>query len=182
MGRDKALLPWNDTTLLEHSVSKLRSLVSDILIVADIPEKYNFQDCRVIADILPGIGPVGGILTGLTVLGEGSYIVIPCDMPFILPELLAYMLELASPEYDAVVPFPNGRAEPLCAVYNYSSLPLLLQFVDTGGRAAHKALKHLHVHRIESAELLRIDPSLKSFANLNTPQDLKADMYDEAQE
>ena len=74
----------------------------------------------------------------------------------------------------AVVPEIGGRLEPLCAVYRYTVVPRLLQFLQADGRAVHKALENLTIKRIGEGELRRIDPELKTFTNINTPEELAA--------
>lgn len=172
MGQDKALLPMNGMTLLEHVVASLLMVAADIVVVADVPEKYALPCGRVLADTFPGSGPVGGILTGLTALGEGRHIVVACDMPALNVNVLQLLLKAHTPEWDAVVPEINGQPEPLCAVYAHTAAHRLLRFLESGGRAAREALSQLRVKRIGEGVLRRIDPELACFTNVNTPEDL----------
>lgn len=172
MGQDKALLPWNGTTLLEHCVANLRELTSNIVIVADRADRYALSGCRMAADLYPDAGPVGGIVTGLTALGEGRHIVIACDMPFVRTELLRLLLDSATEDWDAVVPEIGGQIEPLCAVYRSSAIPPLRRFLDSGQRAAQRAVQSLHTRFLGEDNLRHADPNLISFTNLNTPADL----------
>ncbi len=173
MGQDKARLPYGATTFLEHLVALVAPLVEDVVIVADTPEKYALAGARCVSDLFPDAGPVGGIVTGLTALGPGRHLVVACDMPAVRAETLALLLKLATPEWDAAVPEIGGRWEPLCAVYRDSALPPLRAFLETGQRAAQRALitDSLHVRRVEEAALRAIDPDLHGFLNLNTPDD-----------
>jgi molybdopterin-guanine dinucleotide biosynthesis protein A len=173
MGQDKALLPWNGTTLLAHCAANLQAVTSEIVIVADRVDRYSLPGCRVAADLFPNAGPVGGILTGLTALGPGRHIAVACDMPSVQIELLRLLLSAATEEWDAVAPEVEGRLEPLCAVYRDTAVPLLRRFLEEGNRAAQKALQSLRTLRIGEEALRRVDPDLLSFNNLNTPDDLK---------
>jgi len=172
MGQDKALLLWNGRTLLEHCVANLREVTSEIVIVADRADRYALSGCRMAADLYPDAGPVGGIVTGLMTLGAGRHMVVACDMPFIRMELLRLMLDAATEEWDAVVPEVDGRSEPLCAVYCDTAVPPLQRFLEEGQRAAHRALLSLRTRRIGEEDLRCADPDLRSFTNLNTPDDL----------
>ena len=173
MGQDKALLPVDGQPLIEHVAAILRPLVNEIVVVADSPEKYTSSIGRIVADLLPGAGPVGGILTGLTALGEGSHIVVACDMPKLNARVLQFLLEKATSEWDAVVPEIGGRPEPLCAVYRHTAAPKLRAFLDTGQRAAYQALDVLQTRRIDEETMRHLDPEGQGFTNLNTPEDLE---------
>jgi molybdopterin-guanine dinucleotide biosynthesis protein A len=174
MGQDKALLPYGGMTFLEHTVSMLLTMCSDIIVVADVPDKYELPCGQVVADIFPSSGPVGGILTGLTKAGDGWHYVVACDMPAIKRPVLELLRKAATADYDVVVPEVNNQLEPLCAVYRHTAVPKLLKFLERGGRAAQEGLKTLSVKRVGEGVLRRIDPEVSSFININTPEDLKA--------
>jgi molybdenum cofactor guanylyltransferase len=171
MGQDKALLTFEGMTLLEHCVANVLSLVEEVVVVADTPGKYTLSCGRVIADSFPDCGPVGGIVTGLTVLGRGAHIVLACDMPMVQPSVLQLLLKSMNVEWDAFVPEVGGQLEPLCAIYRHSAAPKLLRYLETGERSARKAMKSLDVKRIGEGVLRRADPSLVSFTNVNTPEE-----------
>src|ERR1700732_3866632 len=62
MGRPKAFLPYQGTTIVEHVISTMRELFSEIFVVANEPEAYENLGVDVVKDILPYRGPLGGIL------------------------------------------------------------------------------------------------------------------------
>jgi molybdenum cofactor guanylyltransferase len=171
MGRDKATLLVGGRTLLECCADALRPVVVEVIVVADIAERLSVPGCRVVGDLYPGAGPAGGIVTALDALGEGSHLVVACDMPFLQSALLQMLLDGATEDYDAVVPWIDGRPEPLCAVYRHTCLAPFQQFLASGQRAAHRALETIRVKRADQEELRKADPRLISFTNLNTPED-----------
>ncbi len=173
MGQDKALLRTNGLTLLETVVATLHPLAGEIVIVADQAEKYLLPNCRVVGDLYPQTGPLGGVLTGLSELGAGAHLVVACDMPTLQPALLRLLIDSMGPEWDVVVPEVEGRMEPLCAVYSDTVVSALQAFLDSGGRALHKALGTVRTRRIPEAELRLYDPTLLTFTNLNKPDDLE---------
>ena len=173
MGQDKALLPSHGKSLLEQVIETVRPLVSDLVVVTDVAERYVLSEVRSVADLFPNTGPVGGILTGLMALGEGSHLVVACDMPCLQSSVLESLWERATPEWDAVIPERQGQLEPLCAVYRTTAIPKLQAFLETGQRAAHKAVATLNACIVREAELRALDPALACFINLNTPQDLE---------
>lgn len=171
MGRNKAMLVVDGKTLLERSVEVLLPLVDPVIVVADEEGRYPVSGFRVVADAFPGAGPVGGIVTAISALGVGAHLVVACDMPFLQADLIRLLLDAATDEFDAVVPWIADRPEPLCAIYRDSCLAPLRTFLAAGERAAHRALQTLRTRRIEERQLRTVDPQLLSFVNINTPEE-----------
>jgi molybdopterin-guanine dinucleotide biosynthesis protein A len=171
MGQDKALLKCGGMTLLERCIASLQPHVRQIVVVADVPDKYALPSGCVLGDAFPDCGPVGGIVTGLGALGTGSHLVLACDMPLVQPGVIRLLRDAATEEWDAAVPEIDGEWEPLCAVYRHAAAPKLRRFLESGGRSARKAIDELTVRRIGEDELRRADPHLISFTNINTPEE-----------
>lgn len=173
MGQDKALLPFGETTLLQHVVNAVRRVADHVIVVADIPDKYSLPDgTPVIGDLFPGAGPLGGITAGLMEAGEGYHCVVACDMPHLNPGLLQMLRNEAS-GYDAAVPEVRGRLEPLCAVYHQCCIEPFEYSLSRGNRAVHKALDAVRMRRVPEDMLRQADPRLASFTNINEPSDLR---------
>ena len=64
MGRDKALLPLGDQTLIERVIAATRPLGYPCFIVGD-PATYTHLGLPVHPDRHPGLGPLGGLHTAL---------------------------------------------------------------------------------------------------------------------
>jgi len=171
MGRDKATMDAGGATMVERSVEALRSIASPIVVVSETGDRYRLPGCQEIADRTPGLGPVGGIVTALHHLGPGLHLVVACDMPFLNTELLSLLVRLADDGDEVVAPLIRGRPEPLCAAYRYTALPVLEQFLQTGQRAAHRALESLDTRYVDETLLRQVDPELASFINVNTESD-----------
>ena len=107
LGRDKTVEIVGNTSLLERVVSSLSLLNSDIIIVtaAEQPLPYfiGYPRLRLVADIYPGKGALGGVYTGLATSDSLYNLVVACDMPFLNQDLLRYMVRLAD-GFDLVVP------------------------------------------------------------------------------
>lgn len=91
MGRDKALLPWGNGTLLTHLHALLRTAgASEIVVSGDRPELHGVPD----AD--PGTGPVGALAQLAPRLRDGAWIVAPVDMPLLSADLLRALLPIGA--------------------------------------------------------------------------------------
>lgn len=191
MGADKARLPLEGRTLLEHALEILRQVTGEVAILGS-KQLYGDYGAPVIEDIYPGCGPLGGIHAALThVAQRGSLpvaplsLVIAVDTPFLDPKFLAYLAQRAR-ETGAVVTTPEiaGYKQPLCAVYSLEFLPIAEQALRAGNArnaldqkgAGYKIVPLFPRGRacvITEAEMRKFAFTPEMFDNLNTPQDLE---------
>ena len=184
MGRDKALLvvPTSGQPLLRHIMQRLQRLpFTQIVVVANNPQLaqqiYFDLPTRYLPDQYPGIGPLGGIATGLSACPDWG-IFVACDMPLLNPSIFQFLSELAGepmddgqPRWDAVVPLVDGYEQPLHALYHRRVAPVIAQCLADGERRANSFLKHVRVRWVREDELRPLDPHLYSFFNANTPEE-----------
>ena len=182
MGQPKALLPVppDGSPLLLQIFQRLQPLVDRVVVVLN--EAWIAEQARLpasvtlVADRYPETGVLGGIATGLQACNDWA-ILVACDMPFLNPRLFAHLQTLASePEnaqdrWDAVVPFISGYAEPFHALYHRRCLPVIEQQLARGERRANIFYPEVRLRRVEEDELRTVDPQLRSFVNVNTPED-----------
>jgi len=116
MGRDKALLPWGDTTLLDHAIARLREVTSDVRILCGPEPRYAERGLPVLTDTTADAGALAGVHAGLVAQGDGLGLFLAVDLPNVPVGLLRALVEAAQ-GWDAVVPATVRGPEPLCAVY-----------------------------------------------------------------
>ncbi len=135
MGRDKALLPLGDRTMIEHIVDQLRPHFAEVLISANDPARYEFLGLEVVPDRRPGLGPMMAVASALERSSHDLSFVIPCDVPRVRVRLLTRLLRAARSGADVVVPItPEGQLEPLFAIYRRTTRPALDRALSQGGR------------------------------------------------
>ena len=179
MGKNKALLslPGNQTvTFIEYLVSLLEKCCSETLIVArdhDQAQEYVFPGVRVTIDETPGIGPLIGLYSGLSAIHTTHALVVAVDLPCVQPALLSFLLSQPLPADTLLVPLIHNIPQVLLAIYPRSILPVVKEQLLQGRRDLRCLLKLVPVQFIEEAELLPIDPQLRSFLNVNTPEELR---------
>ena len=167
LGWEKAGVMLEGETLLGRAIRLTRPL-GQVWVVGDGRPLPLPPGVRIVADILPGKGPLGGLYTGLLLSPSPYALALACDMPFIRPELLGYLLSLA-PGYDAVVPRAGELLEPLHAVYSRTCLPILRDLLREGKLSLQELFPRIKVRYVEGRE---VGDSLPFF-NINTPQDLE---------
>jgi molybdopterin-guanine dinucleotide biosynthesis protein A len=174
LGRDKASEPLLGRSLLQHVLDRISGLVDELIIVRAprqaLPEIDTALQLRVVDDLYPGRGPLGGIYTGLHAARTGRCLAVACDMPLLSRLLLGELLR-RSAECDVVMPvieFP----EPLHAVYARSCVEAMRERLDSGQLKITGFLGAVHVCYMREAECRSFDPDLRSFVNTNTEEDL----------
>lgn len=173
MGRDKAWIELGDgRPIVQHVVDVARAVADDALIVAN-EERYAALGPRVVPDAYPETGVLGGIATGVAAAAQDRVIVVACDMPFLLPRVLRYLVEQAE-GYDAVVPLVDGELQTLHALYTKACLPAMRRALEAGERRVVSFFRDVRVRTVEAGELRPFDPDLRSFTNVNTPDELAA--------
>lgn len=178
MGRNKAFLPIpgaEHTTFIEHLTAQLRAYCHEVILVArdtqQASEYAHLRNIQLVTDAVLNIGPLMGLYSGLRACSSAYALVTAVDMPFVSDEMLTFLL--AQPHDDAlVVPVVAAVPQVLLARYPRAILPLLEARLQAGRRDPRSLLDVAPVRYIEEAELRVIEPELRSFVNVNTPQEL----------
>ena len=123
-------------------------------------------------DLYPGKSSLGGIFTGLACANSFHSLVAACDMPFLNPDLLRYMIDL-SPAVDVVMPRLGGFEEPLHAIYSKNCMPHMERQLRAGNLKITAFFDQVNVRYVTEEEIDRFDPQHLSFFNVNTQADLE---------
>src|SRR5580658_10898857 len=162
MGRDKALLPYGGTTLLEHLARAVQDAAGCVALIGD-PGRYSSLGYPVYADKFSCCGPLGGIYTALSVSSTDWNLIVACDMPGISPDVLRTLLRSADGSSGSCViaTGPGGEPEPLCAVYHRRCLPVMARAIQEKRFKMKELVTELH------PRAMPVDAS--ALANVNTP-------------
>ncbi len=175
LGHDKILEKIGEQSLLEKVLSCLESLGKQTIIVTAeervFPQLKGRQNLKIVYDIYPGKGSLGGIYTGLVTSQTLYNFVVAADMPFLNRPLLQYMIGV-SEGYDYVLPRVNDLFEPLCAIYSKTCLPAIESMIKKGDMVIINLVDLVKVRYVDAEEIDRFDPKHRSFFNINTRQDL----------
>lgn len=170
MGRDKALILLKNRTFLEHSITKMKELFQEVLVVSDKSNKYQVSNIKQVVDIYPGCGPLGGIHAGLYTSEFEWVMVTACDMPCWDRKIIDELMKLR-PGYDAVVPEVKNKPEPLFSLYNKSCLPVIEQLLKQKSLKVTDLFSKIHTKKVDIQNLGKnIFP--EEFININTPEDM----------
>ena len=176
LGRIKALEIINRQSLIERTVDCLSSLSHSVLVVTS-QEQFDVIAAsrlkgKVIVDLYPGKGALGGIYTGLVSTDSCYSLVVGCDMPFLNRDLLRYLIDLA-PGFDVVVPRIDDMYEPLHAVYSRNCLASISELMEQDSLGISQLFGLVNTRYVDKGEIARLDPQFLSFFNINTFDDLR---------
>jgi len=176
MGSDKANLLLGEQTLLQRVIATMQQVFPQVIVSVrqprpeiDLPQVCDEQSS---AGMQTGSGPLAGLAAGLGQVTTPWAFVVACDMPFVEPAMVE-LLAKYRPEYQAVVPVVQGHPQPMAAFYAGTCLGTIRAHLAGGGKNSLRAvLERLQVRYVDQAELLKADPALHSFFDLDTPQDV----------
>lgn len=172
MGRNKALIEFQGQRIIERTLKLFHTLFDHVLLVTNTPLTYLDLDVRMVTDLVPGKGSLGGIYTGLFYSPSPQAFFVGCDMPLLSPVVISYFLGLAECA-DIVVKRSEEYWEPLHAIYSRKFLKPIERLMEQGELKIIEAYKWMKVREVGREELEPLDPGLRSLVNINTPEELE---------
>ena len=172
MGVDKGLLPFLGQPLVARVIARLTPIADEMLITASNPEAYASFGIPVVHDLIPGRGALGGLYTALSAASHSLVGIVACDMPWLNRSLISYMISLRETA-DVIVPLWHKFPEPFHAVYNKSCLPPIEASLKARKLKMIAFFDEVAVRYLYRETVTRFDSEGRSFANINTPEDLE---------
>jgi molybdopterin-guanine dinucleotide biosynthesis protein A len=170
-GRDKAALTVHGETLLERTVALLAPLVDAVYVSvradqADEPLRAGF---RLLVDELPGGGPAAGLLAAHHHAPQAAWLVVACDLPLLDGATLRQLVAARDTAGDATAYASprDGKAEPLCAIYEPPALLRLAAEAEADGSLSPRDLLGRCTTRLVESGRAEV------LANVNEPGDLE---------
>lgn len=185
-GSDKAFIKINGTPLIERQIRILKKIFSrqailkeggippkaekKIIIVTNNPEKYKLRSVKIVSDIIPNRGPLGGIYSGLMYSDSFYNFVVACDMPNLNLKLIKYMIKQRN-SFDVVAPHLAGGFETLFAIYSKNCIIPIHRTIVSKNLRIRDFFRKVKVREIKEAEVKRFGKPDILFMNVNTLSD-----------
>ena len=172
MGKNKAFLEINGRRLIDRTKDLFLEVFDEVLLVTNSPREYVDLNLRMVADLIPDKGSLGGIYTGLFHSSHARAFVAACDMPFLNRSLIQHLIQRA-PNFDIVIPKTDDGFQPLHAVYSQNCLPFMEELLRQNNLKIIDFFRRVEVCEVPMEEILPLDPDLRAFLNINTPEDFR---------
>ena len=163
MGSDKRYLELDGQTLIASAYRKLCSIFDEV-IVSSNDQPDDVPESAVVADRIPGIGPIGGIATCLKHASSDPVFVMACDIPALDQGTLSALYRGLAGNIVSVPRAADGRHEPLFALYRKEFGPALDALIARDERRIRMAFDTVSTNRVQ------ISPGT-SLQNINTKSD-----------
>jgi molybdopterin-guanine dinucleotide biosynthesis protein A len=171
-GVNKALVSVGGRLIIDRLLEVFSDIFDDIILVTNHPEQFLKWDIMIVTDVIDLRSSLTGIHTGLFYASNPYAFFSACDTPFLKKELVEILLENVEPKIDIVMPETAAGFEPLCAVYSKRCLMPAEDHLKANKLKIQWALRSSRIKHIAENQLRQVDPELRSFFNINTPEDL----------
>lgn len=169
LGGDKPMVELDGQPLIEHALAAVRGAGLEPLVVAKPRTRLPELACRILREPEQPLHPACGIVAALRESGAEALVLVACDMPFLAPDLLAWLA--AAPE-PLVLPELGGELQPFPGRYGAPLLRPLEQAVESGA-PLRPTLANLNPRRVGAERLARFGTPERLLFNVNTAADLR---------
>jgi molybdopterin-guanine dinucleotide biosynthesis protein A len=171
MGQNKAFIKIEGIPIINRIYILFKELFEEVMIVTDQKELFTNFDSNIFPDLLPNMGALGGLYTGIFYSTYHYSFCVACDMPFIKKSLVQYLIENIRNE-DVIVPRTTDGLQPLHAVYSKNCLGPIKRVIDQGKYKIIDFYDLVKVKILDQKDFASLDPLRESFINVNTPKEL----------
>jgi len=170
-GRPKALMELGGRRIIDRVVEVVRAVSDDVLLVTNTPDLYMGLGLRMVPDVFPDHGSLGGIYSGLEASSGEAAFTVACDMPFLMPEVARLVIDHAD-DADVVLPRVGEQFETLHACYAKTCLGPMEARLRQGRLKIVGFFDDVRVRTITEQEVARFRAPELVFMNVNTPEEL----------
>lgn len=174
MGEDKALKPFLGKPLIERVIERMSPIANEVIVTTNRPADYAFlKNVRLISDLKPGRGALGGLYTAVASASHPLVAVVACDMPFASKNFFESASRLmVAQEADVVIAKLDEGYEPIHALYRRGTcLPAIESAIEADQWKVIAWFPQVKVRTLSPEEVRALDPSGLCFWNLNTPEE-----------
>jgi len=169
-GRNKAFLEIGGIRLIDRVAEEMKNVFERVILVTNEKKGYEYLGIPMVEDLIKGLGPIGGIYTGLMTISDQAGVFVACDMPFINRQLVRYMVDIRD-NHSAVVPLVANEIEPLHAIYARSCLRPIRNLIDSKRYQVRLFYDRIPVRYVKEDEIRKFGSPSRAFLNINTPDE-----------
>ena len=169
-GQNKAFLELDGARLIDRITAEMKTIFRNVVIVTNRKADYEYLEVPVYEDLIKGLGPLGGIFTGLMTISDQAGFFVACDIPFFSKPLVRYMVDIKD-NHAAVVPSGATGLEPLYSIYAQSCLDSIRSLISAKRYQVRLFFEQVPVRYVTLQEISRFIAPGKAFLNINTPDE-----------
>ncbi|MDO4307166.1 MAG: molybdenum cofactor guanylyltransferase [Eubacteriales bacterium] len=177
-GNHKGELIYRKHTFVERILKEFEKEADNIWLSYGTEKKREYPGCRIVMDICPDCGPIGGLHAGLCACRSDGLMAAACDMPLLEIELFRYLhrqMEQKQREtgtfFQGAVPVTNGRMHPLAAIYRKDMKEILEEQIRKENYRMTDALKRADILYADVTDQKEFERMLR---NVNTASEYEA--------
>ena len=164
MGRDKALIDVAGEPLALRTAHVLEAAGAlEVVAIGGDGDAIGALGLAWHADLYPGEGPLGAIITAFRVTPIDVVVVVATDLVALTPSVIRAVVAGLAPDTDVALAH-SGRLEPLCGAWRRRAEPSIAATFAAGERAVHAAIGKLAV--------VTVPVAAADLRNVNWPSDL----------
>jgi molybdenum cofactor guanylyltransferase len=171
MGKNKALIEIGGIPIIERIHAIFKKFFQEIFIITDQGELFAGLGAKIHNDLVPNLGALGGLYTGVSLASFPYSFCVACDMPFLREPLIDFLLNRIN-GYEAVVPRTKDGLQPLHAIYSKACIGPMRRIMAQKMTKIIDFYPLVNLRIVEEDEFRVLDPGNESFINVNTPEDL----------
>jgi molybdopterin-guanine dinucleotide biosynthesis protein A len=171
-GENKAFISVGGRRIIDRLLDVFSDLFDEIILVTNHPELFLQWDLTIVTDIFDLRSSLTGIHTGLFYSNNPYAFFSACDTPFLKKELVEILVKQIEQKIDIIMPETAAGFEPLCAIYSKRCLKAAEDHLKANKVKIQWAFRSNRIRNIPENQLRTVDPELRSFLNINTPEDL----------
>ena len=169
-GQNKAFLEIGGIRLIDRIIEEMKNIFKQVILVTNKKNDYDYLGIPIVEDLIKGLGPIGGIYTGLMSISNQAGFFAACDMPLINKQLVRYMVDIKD-DHAAVVPLVGNEVEPLHAIYSQSCLRPIRNLIDSKCYQVRLFYDQISVRYVKEDEIRKFGSPSRAFLNINTPEE-----------
>lgn len=176
MGFDKQFIKIDNDYLIKSIASKLKTIFEEIIIISNDPKiseiDFGFE-VLIFKDDIRGVGPLGGIYTGLNKASSNMVYITACDMPNVNLDYINYLINSINDKSDGIVTKYKEWIEPLNAIYSKSNIEDIEAYIFSGNKNIYGYVKTRDFIYIEESKARQFSKNWEMFDNLNSEEDVR---------
>jgi molybdopterin-guanine dinucleotide biosynthesis protein A len=182
MGKRKDLLTVGGKSFIARAREALMPVTGGrVVVVGNIDsDECGRLGLRIIPDIEIANGEnstrrasIIGLFTAVSYSTTSWAAVLACDLPFVSSSLFTRIAEFCADNCDAIVPVqPDGRLQPLCALYRCETcVPAIKTRLIGNNWSLNGLLDQLRIRSVKFEEISDLTGAEQFFVNINTQKD-----------